>query len=571
MDGSSQLCWRYRFGVSRVRRAAQVFGECDNNWMVAHDAQETVARFVLRARRIESHSLVREWDELLRHAQGSFEASLDLSGKLTVTRRLPEDEEAFESLAARVRPLTLKTEPVYHDAVLTALQNLIERSTEATDEQRARCASLRQAWQAAELQGTHVQGYAVQSMRLDGSDVTPMVSDTQLAAGWLYADLVHADAKGPKKQALLFPLRERYAAAVRIFSRVAALTVTTLQFVETLRKAGIISIAEQAWQQDVSVGAAELVDEATALIADSGMAMPDLQDLQSGLASDWRPFTVTDLLRQDPSNHVQVVVTGPDASVLANYEAAVAHRRIEDDVMHWHVLVAGSVMIHFTFEIRDNMATRPSVKQWTPSQQTNALILASQKFMLQLHAADTVEFRVGNETIFMLNPSRMDNQALLNAQILCETVSDIIAIETLSDVKCSPCIQPFNDLDRIRLRQARLTWEGHAVRSERKPLRTVTENGNLPQAIVVKRGTRNIGGADVPVPTMCLRHPEMMISDLGPAPGVGPEARKFEVTPPSGERLLAWCPDTRTIASDDDLAGTTAWGLIGIDEGTFPY
>jgi hypothetical protein len=32
------------------------------------------------------------------------------------------------------------------------------------------------------------------------------------------ADLVHAGMQGPKKEALSFPLRERYAAAVRLFS-----------------------------------------------------------------------------------------------------------------------------------------------------------------------------------------------------------------------------------------------------------------------------------------------------------------------------------------------------------------
>ena len=49
---------------------------------------------------------------------------------------------------------------------------------------------LGRAWrQVAEIQGTEVQGFAVQRVRVDGSEATGMVSDTRSAAGWLYADL----------------------------------------------------------------------------------------------------------------------------------------------------------------------------------------------------------------------------------------------------------------------------------------------------------------------------------------------------------------------------------------------
>lgn len=361
--------------------------------MAASDDEETIARFILRARRVEAHSLMRDREALARHEQGSSDVHLDVSGAVSVTRKLPEDEEAFESLAARVRPLMLNSESIHHAKVFAALEQLVERSPAATVEHMATIGKLRGAWQAVELQGSQIQAYAVQSMRLDGTDATPMVSDTQLAAGWLYADLVHADARGPKQEALRLPLRERYAAGVRIFSRIATLTVSTLRLVEDLRSAGAISIPTQAWDLDVVVGAAELVEEGTLLVAPPEAEMPDLREARLGLTDDWKRFTVTDLLRQDLANHVYVVLSRPDGSLVADYEAAVERRRADGDVLRWHVLVAGSVMFSFEFTIENDDAVRPSAVHWETFNSTNRLLLASHLLMLQMHEAQTMVFR----------------------------------------------------------------------------------------------------------------------------------------------------------------------------------
>ena len=121
------------------------------------DDQDTIAQFVLRARRIQAHSLARDWDALLHHAQGSFTGHLDISGRTSLTQKLPEDEEAFESLAARVRPLTVKSEPIYYDTVLNAVERLLHSSATTTDTHRDRLQRLRGAWHASELQGTEIQ------------------------------------------------------------------------------------------------------------------------------------------------------------------------------------------------------------------------------------------------------------------------------------------------------------------------------------------------------------------------------------------------------------------------------
>ena len=62
----------------------------------------------------------------------------------------------------------------------------------------------------------------------------------------------------------------------------------------------------------------------------------------------------------------------------------------------------------------------------------------------------------------------------------------------------------------------------------------------------------------------------MVSRDLGADTTTGPEARRFEVSPPDDERFLAWCPHLREVTGDQDLVDATPWGLTGIDEETFP-
>lgn len=542
-----------------------------NEGMTAGDDELTIARFVLRARRIEAHSLVRDWDELTRHAQGSVSARVTVEGAVSVVRRLPEDEEAFESLAARVRPLTLATEPIHHSKVLASLDRLVGGSTTATERQRTWLQKLHSAWDVAELQGAQVQGYSVQSVRLDGSDGTPMVSDTQLAAGWLYADLVHADAKGPKKQALRFPLRERYAAAVRIFARIATLAVSTLRLVEDLRASGVVTVAEHAWDDAVIVGATELVEEAALLVAPTGTDVPDLREPDFGLTDDWKPITVTDLLRQEPANHVQAILSRADGSVVTDYAAAVARRKVENDVLHWQVLVAGSVMIHLKLHVEGETVTQVSLAQWTEFDSTNQLILASSQLRLEMHESEKMTFEVGGIPFITFTPPSLEDDALAERRVLAETTADITAIESMASQRCEPCTGEYNDRDRVQLRQARLILEGHVVGTFSQPVTTTTPSGEPPQAVVVEAGTLGVGGSNVSVPGMMMRHPAMTCRDLGPAPEGGPNARKFEVAPPASQRLLAWSPHMRQVAPDDELQATTSWDLTGIDEQTFPY
>ncbi|NME88416.1 hypothetical protein [Corynebacterium stationis] len=531
--------------------------------------EEILRRFIVRARRVKAHSQVQDWDDLLRHAEGSLDVRLDISGRMTFTRRLPEDEEIFESLVSRVRPLTLKSEPVYYVKVFDAI-NRILGDGEIDERFRNRIHKLRQAWDAAEIQGTQVQSYTVQSARIDGTEATPAVSDTQLAAAWLYADLVHADAQGPKKDALAFPLRERYAAAVRVFSHLAALAIATMELIELLRQAEGLPIDESAWEDDVVVGASELVEEGQAFVAPVGSKMPDIRD-PLAFAEGWSAFTVTELLRQDPANQVHVVLRAKDESVIASYDAAVSRRQPDSKMRLWDVLVAGSVIFKFAFNLQDEKAPEVHFHGWEIFNSTNELKLASTRLMLQIHYATTITFEVrGNDFLTLDLPNYSDDE-LREWKVIEQTVDDIVAIEHLTGKKFEACSGRFDNLDRVRLRRLRLMLEGHIVHATRRPVTVTATEGNPPQVIVNPAEVLNVGGSEVPTPQILMRHPDMSATETGVAPDSGPEAKTYLMEPPSGKPFFSWIPGLTEVSGDEAVAATATWNLIEIDEATFNY
>lgn len=531
------------------------------------DDKETLRRFVLRARRVHAHSIAQDWDELLRHAYGSLDGLLGLDDRMTITRRLPADEEVFESLASRVRPLTVKSEPVHYAKVFDAIERLIAEA-DVEDALRTRLRDLRRYWETSEIQGTQIQEYSVQSVRVDGTEATNMVSDTQLAAAWLYADLVHADAQGPKQEALALPFRERYAAAVRVFSHMAVLTVKTLQLVESLRDARVLAVDDSAWEDDVTVGVSELFKEARVFVAPPGSEMPDLR-VPLDLAEGWRPLTVTEMLRQDPANHVRVVLRDDNGDISAAYDAAVARRNLDTTSAEWDVLVAGSVMFKFSCDIQGEQMTDAHFRGLELLDPTNELKLASTRLLLELHHASAMAFE-GSERL-SLEPPTLSADEQRKLEFLAETLEDIVTIERLSEQTLEPCNGRFDDRDRVRLRCTRLLLEGQIVHAMRHPVTVTVPEGNPPQILVAAAGTLNVGGTKVPTPRTFMRHPNMTVTETGAAPDVGPKAKTYRMEPPDGQRFLAWVPDLVEVSGDDDLTVTRSWDLIGIDEESFSY
>ncbi|MEE1622496.1 hypothetical protein ACQ3I4_16645 [Zafaria sp. Z1313] len=207
---------------------------------------DTLQRFVLRARRIASHSLASDRERLVALADFTVAGTLALDGTFEMRRQLP-DEELFESLAARLRPILLKSESVHNEKVLRAIGSILdeqEQESAGIDALREELERLRGAWERHQESDLRVLRYAVQSVKNDGTESTPQVSDSQLAMAWLYGDLVHVDVKGPKESGTLLPIKERYSGAVSYFATVALLCAETLDLVMRLSKLGVLELGK---------------------------------------------------------------------------------------------------------------------------------------------------------------------------------------------------------------------------------------------------------------------------------------------------------------------------------------
>ncbi len=79
----------------------------------------TLEAFVRRARRIEAHSLLADTAQFIARVHGS--ARLDIGEDGGEMRLDLPPEEAFKSLAARVRPLLLEQDGIHFNRILAAI------------------------------------------------------------------------------------------------------------------------------------------------------------------------------------------------------------------------------------------------------------------------------------------------------------------------------------------------------------------------------------------------------------------------------------------------------------------
>lgn len=98
--------------------------------------QGIIERFVIRARRVEAHSLVKSGD-VERYADPKMTVSVSETGDVNIQHHACADEEAVESLAGRLRPFIVKSEPIYLPKVLDAISSSAPVESFAEDEATA--------------------------------------------------------------------------------------------------------------------------------------------------------------------------------------------------------------------------------------------------------------------------------------------------------------------------------------------------------------------------------------------------------------------------------------------------
>ena len=240
--------------------------------MPALDPRDRVQRFVIRARRVLAHSLVRNDLDLLNEvARGSFKLVIETNretGESThrLKIKLPP-EESFESLAARLRPFTIGKEAVYWSSVLDALEKLLSKETLETT---VDIQSLRDQWSEV------VEGSKVAQTYYFMTD-NGMLTDVQLADRWLNSDSLHTE---PIQSAVGqdTTLNERYRAAAGVWARIGACMEHTFRIIDYLVHVGLLELDRSAFTRPV-VADSEIDQPTTAYCAPVGAApMPTNMD-----------------------------------------------------------------------------------------------------------------------------------------------------------------------------------------------------------------------------------------------------------------------------------------------------
>ncbi|MGR6978372.1 hypothetical protein [Mycobacteroides abscessus] len=198
---------------------------------------------------------------------------------LAVIRSSLPDEVQFESLATRVRTFTLKRDRLYWPKVLDAL----DRLTGLEDERlRSRSELLRNAWSKATERDTR-QERAYRLGYQFGEDGEQFhFTDIDIAYAWLYQDVAHGDEVSTG----YFDVKERYRAAVVVFSGMALVAIETLHYLNDLVAFGFLDLPVGTFSDPVVVTDREYVKQAYWFETEPGA---DLSVLDSEMPQDLRP------------------------------------------------------------------------------------------------------------------------------------------------------------------------------------------------------------------------------------------------------------------------------------------
>lgn len=157
----------------------------------------------------------------------SIEMTADGRGRLERSR--PE-EDHIVAAAAKIRPLILERDPVYHGKVMNALGFLAQQAPEP---EREKIAGLRKAWQTIT---TQVRWYLIVG-DVAGTWQSQRMSDRDIAMNWLYADVIHATAENQKAIAHISEDERLYCGLVLVRDGVV-LTMNTRRLIAHLDTSG---------------------------------------------------------------------------------------------------------------------------------------------------------------------------------------------------------------------------------------------------------------------------------------------------------------------------------------------
>ncbi|MFF2375026.1 hypothetical protein ACFVUW_11650 [Streptomyces xiamenensis] len=238
--------------------------------------------FVLRARRVEEHSLAADWDALVELTRMKINLRFH-NGEARIRYGLPP-EEVVESAAARLRPILLEQEDCFHMKALSALGYICRAAPHDAEWIRA----ARTEWRARVKPSTPEEsGYRIMLSNTSTGEEHDLDAH-RLAMAWIYGDVVHHDPER-RREGDAFGLLDRFRAAVPLVAWVMVGTIELLNYIRALNEAGLLQLRQEIFGEQVTLKKTVWEEPAEMYYAPVGTEVPS--SAMTPLPEKWVPLT----------------------------------------------------------------------------------------------------------------------------------------------------------------------------------------------------------------------------------------------------------------------------------------
>lgn len=247
------------------------------------DPTRLLEAFVLRARRVLQHSLIREHLPLMQklykeEMEFGFRKDSESGETKQFLRQVFPPEELMESFAGRLRPLILESERIHYTKVFDAIEALVP--SELLAHLQRPIPEWRKHWADVVDRAPSAEAQAYLLVTKDGA-----ITDRHLMYEWLYGDLVHAD--DVTKSSMGLSIDERYRAAASVISRIGSRVNDTYELVKWLVSEGVLQLSDEAFSRPVVVSTEVMELEVKAYQGDENSPLP--KDLSALDPNHWTP------------------------------------------------------------------------------------------------------------------------------------------------------------------------------------------------------------------------------------------------------------------------------------------
>ena len=246
---------------------------------------DDLARFVLRARIVQDHSLAQDIGVLKKLSTVELNFNIpkfnkDGGANIDIADIKVPHTEQIESAAARVRPVFLFSDGIFYADVLAFLYEKI-----VYDNEKKKVLKLLRECQLAD------PDYPISGKGKRAGDRESGYSNKDLAGSWLYGSLLHDD-ENRRTFSDTTGIEHAYRAAVYSVPAMMLGVVRILHFIEPLVCDGKLNLDPELWKSDVTFKGTTLSfrGKVSVYVAEVGATFPRSIETDMLEAEGWKPI-----------------------------------------------------------------------------------------------------------------------------------------------------------------------------------------------------------------------------------------------------------------------------------------